>query len=116
MSDSKDMDPSIYCFITRLNELFSAETYNYSFYDFERLEIKDNDKIYSIIQDIKNNKNSIKLFCDEINKNFSDYEITNIENIRCGTSYKKSKRDSLTQIPNGYYYRFTVICKKRIKI
>ena len=40
MIDSKDMDPSIYSFIVRLNELLSAETYNYSFYDFERVEIK----------------------------------------------------------------------------
>jgi len=116
MINSNDMDPSIKSFIIRLNELLSAETYNYSFYDFERVEIKDNDKIYSIIQEIKNNKNSIKLFYDEINKNLSDYEITHIENIRCGTSYKKSKRDSQIQLPNGYYYRFTVICKKKIKI
>ena len=113
MIDSKDMDPSIYCFIVRLNELLSTETYNYSFYDFERVEIKEKHKLYNIIEEIRNNKNYMKSFCDEINRNLNNYEITHIENIRCGTSYKKSKRDSLIQIPNGYYYRFTVICKKK---
>ena len=112
MIDWKANDPTIHSFIVRLNELFSTETYNYSFYDFEKVEIKEKDKMYNIIEQIKNNKNYMKSFCDEINKNFSDYQITHIENISCGKTYKKSKCNTPMQIPNGYYYSFTVICKK----
>jgi hypothetical protein len=114
MNNSKDIDPEINSFIFKLNELFKEETYNYSFYDFEKIEIKEKDKMFNIIKQIKNDENYMKNFCYEINQKLEHYEITHIGNITCGENYKKIK-DLPIPICNGYYYSFTVIYKKKLK-
>ena len=117
MEQSKNIDSNIHSFIFKLNELFKEETYDYSFYDFERVEIKEKDEMYNIIQEIKKSENYMKAFCSEINTNLLNYQITHISNITCGQTYKKIRRDIPLQIVNGFYYSFTVICKKNnIKI
>jgi hypothetical protein len=110
------MDPSIDYFIIKLNNLIKNETFDYCFYDIEREEMKEKNKFYNIIEQIKNNKKYMKPFCDEINTKLSDYEITHIGNIICGKTYKYKNRTTMPpiQISDGYYYSFTVICKKKL--
>jgi hypothetical protein len=109
-----NMDLSSESLIIRLNNLFQSETFNYTFYDFERVEIKEKNKLYLTLEKIKNNSTFLKLFCTEINHELLDYEIVNITNIICGKTYKyKNRTDLPIQIPNGFYYSFTVLCKKK---
>ena len=112
-NEFKDMDPSIVGFILQLRERLNDETYSYSFYDFDRIELRERDKMYIKIEEFKRNPNSIKSFCDEINSKLLDYEITNIVSILCGRTYKKSKANVPMQIPIGYHYSFTVVCRKK---
>jgi hypothetical protein len=114
MEELKDMDISTVSFILRLNELLKEETYDYSFYDFDRIEMKEKDKMYIKIEQIKKNTNYLRGFCDEINPKLIGFEITNIGNIICGKTYKKSKDNVPLQMQTGYYYSFTVICKKKL--
>ena len=114
MEEFKDINPSIVGFILQLRERLKDETYNYSFYDFDRVEMKDKDEMYIKMEELKKNQNYIKSFCDEINTKLVNYEITNIVNISCGRIYKKSKFDIIIQVPIGYYYSFTVVCRKKI--
>ena len=110
----KNIDPSILTFILRLKELLNAESYEYCFYDFERETMKEKNKMYTTIEQMKRDESIIKHFCDEINLKLLNYEITNICNIICGKTYKyKNRTDIPIQIVNGYYYSFTVICKKK---
>ena len=110
-----NQDPSIFYFIARLNELLEQETFNYCFYDFKREEMKEKNKIYTMIENIKHDKNYMKYFCDEISKQLLKYDITSVTNIICGKTYKYPNRiDIPIQIHNGYYYSFTVVCKKKV--
>jgi hypothetical protein len=107
-------ESSVEIFIARLNELFENETFDYSFYDFEREEMKEKNKIYSIIENIKHDNSVMKYFCDTINKQLVRYEITSITNIICGKTYKHpNRRHGAILMSNGYYYCFTVICKRK---
>ena len=109
------MDFSSDVLTIRLNDLFKTESFDYTFYDFERVEIKEKDKLYIILEKIRNDKTFLKLFCNEMNRDLLDYEIVNITNIICGKTYKYKNRPNLPiQIHDGYYYNFTVICKKKI--
>jgi len=117
MNSSKitNMDSSIVSFVFKLRDLLENETYDYSFYDFDKEIVKDKNKMYITIEEMKNNKNIMKHFCDEINKHLLNYEITHISNIMIGKTYKyKNRVDIPIQIENGYYYSFTVVCKKKI--
>lgn len=113
MEKFKDMDMATVSFILKLNEYLEEETYNYSFYEFDRVEIKEKNKLYIKLEGIKKNPSYLKGFCDEINSKLDGFEITNIANIICGKTYKKSKENIPIQIETGYYYSFTVICKKK---
>jgi hypothetical protein len=113
MEQFKDMDPSIVYFILKLIELLKEETYDYSYYDFDSTELKEKDELYIRIEEIKKNKSYMKSFCDEINTKIQNYQITHIENIICGITYKNSKDNIPLRIPIGYHYSFTVICKKK---
>lgn len=107
-------DPSVLYFVSRLNELLEEETFKYCFYDFKREEMKEKNKIYTIIENIKHDNNYMKHFCDEVNKQLLKYDMTSITNIICGKTYKYRDRiDIPIQIHNGYYYSFTVVCKKK---
>jgi len=75
--------------------------------------MKKKDVMYLKIEKIKKNPNYLKAFCDEINPKLIDFEITNIGSIMCGETYKKSRENIELQIQTGYYYSFTVICKKK---
>jgi hypothetical protein len=108
------MDLSNEALIIRLNNLFQLETFNYTFYDFERVEIKEKNKMYIALEKIKSNTSFLKSFCTEINRELLDYEVVNITNIICGKTYKyKNRIDLPIQIPDGFYYSFTVLCKKK---
>lgn len=107
------MEQSIAYLISRLTDLLSEETYDYSFYDFERVEITRKNELYIKLEEIKKNSRSLTAFCDEINSKLIDYDIITIGNIVCGKIYKKSKDNIPLQIEKGYYYSFTVICKKK---
>lgn len=110
----KLQDPSILGFIMDLNKMLETETFNNCYYDFGPEKMKEKNKMYTIIETIKNDNNYMKHFCDEINSELSEYSITNITNIICGKTYKhKNRIDMPIQISDGYYYRFTVICKKK---
>lgn len=107
-------ETSVEIFIARLNELLENETFDYSFYDFEREEMKTKNKLYSTIENIKHDNSSMKYFCDVINKKLVRYDITSITNIICGKTYKHpNRRHGAILISNGYYYCFTVICKRK---
>lgn len=113
----KNMDPSTMSFVFKLQNLLENETYDYCFYDFERENIKEKNKMYITMEQMKNNnnKNIMKSFCDEINASLLNYDITHICNIIIGKTYKyKNRADIPIQIENGYYYSFTVVCKKKI--
>lgn len=114
MEEFKDMDIGLVSFIIKLNEFFKEETYDYSFYDFDRVEIKEKNNMYIKIEAIQKNPSYLKGFCDEINLKLDGFEITNIGNILCGKTYKKSNENIPIQIQTGYYYSFTVICKKKL--
>ena len=112
--DQTTQDPSLIMFITTLNGLFEEETFDYCFYDFKREEMKEKNKLFTMIEDIKHYNNYMKHFCEEINKKLLKYHITSICNIICGQTYKHPKRTDIPiQINNGYYYSFTVVCKKK---
>jgi hypothetical protein len=114
MSKNMDIDIPYVKLVLKLNELFKEETYDYSFYDFDRIEIKKIDSMYIKLEEIKKNTNALKTFCDEINTKLIDFEVTNIGNILCGKTYKKSKDNIPIQMQTGYYYSFTVICKRKL--
>lgn len=113
MEKFKDMDIAIVSFILKLNEFLKDETYDYSFYDFDRVEMKEKNRMYIRVEEIKKNPNYLKGFCDEINSKLETFEITNIGNIICGKTYKKTNANMPIQIETGYHYSFTVICKKK---
>lgn len=107
-------DPSLMFFIGTLNDFFEKETFNHCFYDFQRQELKEKNKLFIILEKLRDDTNYMKHFCDEINKKLSKYDITSICNIMCGKTYKYPKRiDIPILISNGYYYSFTVVCKKK---
>jgi hypothetical protein len=120
-------DSSILYLIGRLKENFEKETYDYSFYDFEKTPIKEKNKLYLLLERIsainnKNNKNRIinnsnnELYpiYNEINKELEKYEVTNICNIKLGRllKYKNNASEIPIQLYEGYYYSFTINCKK----
>ena len=56
----------------------------------------------------------MKYFCEVINKKLVGYNITSITNIIYKKTYKHPHRkEGPILINNGYYYSFTVICKKK---
>lgn len=105
-------DPSITRFIEKLNGLLEEETFDYCFYDFTRQEMKNKNQLYNIIENIRQDHTTLKNFCDVINKQLIEYDIINISNIICGLTYPKRK-NQFTSISNGYYYCFTVICRRK---
>jgi len=110
-------DVSIDLFLSELNLFLEKETFDYCFYDFPRVNIREKDGLYEILEKIKcydNTKGNImKHLCDELNKHLLNYKITSISNIMVGKTYKyKNRIDVPIQINNGYYYGFTVICSK----
>lgn len=111
-NNSKSEDPSITRFIEKLNGLLEEETFDYCFYDFEREEMTTKNQLYTTIQNIKQEHTTLKYFCDVINKQLIKYDIINISNIICGLTYPKHK-NQFTSISNGYYYCFTVICRRK---
>lgn len=46
-------DPSICYFITELSSLLEKETFFYCFYDFPRVEIRQKNSLYEILEQIK---------------------------------------------------------------
>jgi len=110
-------DSSIDLFISELNLLLEKETFEYSFYTFPRIEIREKNALYETLEKLKfcdTNGNKMKHFCDELNKHvLFNYKITSISNIILGKIYKyKNRIDVPIQINNGYYYSFTAICSK----
>lgn len=112
-------DSSIDLFVSELNLLLEKETFDYCFYDFPRVEIREKNSLYEILEKIKfrdNYKGNImKYFCDEVNKHLLfNYKITNVSNIICSKTYKyKNRIDIPIQLNNGYCYSFTAICSKK---
>jgi hypothetical protein len=118
MKNNKDVyqESSLLLFLATLNNFFEKETFAYCFYDFPREEMKEKNALFIMIERMKQDKKYIKNFCDEMNKKLEKYDITSVCNIICGKTYKYPKRiDIPIQINNGYYYSFTVVCKKKHK-
>jgi hypothetical protein len=118
-------DPSILCFIEKIKHIFENETYDYSFYDFEREEIKEKNKLYNLLEQINTINNTKKQDISrsgdlhyiyfELNNKLQKYEITKICNIKYGRRLKyKNKKDIPIQLYEGYYYSFTINYRKRI--
>ena len=121
-------DSSILYFIEVLKEIFQTETYDYSFYDFEKNIIQEKNKLYLLLERIneihnrnskKNNiintkNNQLKQIFNEINKYIENYEVTNICNIQLGRllKYKNPTSQIPIQIYDSYYYSFTINYKK----
>lgn len=107
-------EPSVVLFIKSLNGLLEEEEFKYCFYDFKREKIKEKTQMYTIIEKCKHDNNYMKHFCDEINRQLLKYDITSIINIIYGKTYRYPNRiDIPIQIHNGYYYSFTIVCKKK---
>lgn len=118
-------DVYINSFLSELNSLLEKETFIHCFYDFPRVEIREKNGLYELLEKIKNDENQIKYhyyddnkyamkhFCEEASKYLTNYHITSISNIACGKTYKKKNGSAvLMQVNTGYYYSFTVICRK----
>lgn len=113
-SNDPYQNSSVLLFIATLNNFFEEETFTHCFYDFPRQNMKDKNALFIMIERIKQDKKYMKHFCDEMNKKLINYEITSVCNILCGKTYKYPKRTDIPiQINNGYYYSFTVVCKKK---
>jgi hypothetical protein len=111
-----------------VKEIFEKETYDYSFYDFEKIVIKEKNKLYLLLERInainnKNNKNSkinnptneLNPIYNEINKELDKYEVTNICNIQLGRllKYKNNISEIPIQLYQGYSYSFAINYKKK---
>lgn len=127
-------DGSIIYFIESLKQIFETETYDYSYYDFEKKEIYEKNKLYILLERIneiynKSNKkyktnknrlinntnNELNPIYYEINKHINSYEITSICNIQLGRilKYKKPISNIPIQLYEGYSYSFTVNYRKK---
>lgn len=104
-------DPSVSIFISTLNQLLQEETFDYTFYDFPKKEMKVKNKMYTIIENFKNDNTSMKNFCEVVNKQLVKYDVSSITNILCGKTYKHPTRRNGAN--DGYFYSFTVICKRK---
>jgi len=116
-------DYSIKIFITELNQLFDKESYNYSFYDFEKVKINEKNKLFNLLERINNinnketitsvNRTELEYIYKDLNANLEKYELTNICNIKCGRNLKyKDRKDIPIQLYEGYYYSFTINYKR----
>lgn len=116
MKNNKELeDHSVRLFICDLNILLEKETFDYSYYDFKIQKIREINTLYNILVNSKNDNNYMKNFCNNISGDILKYNVSSICNIMYGKTYRyKNRMDIPIQINDGYYYSFTVVCKKKI--